>query len=383
MKLITQIAKWFVGTLFIFSGLVKLNDPLGFAYKLEDYFAADVLNLPFLIPFTLSLALVIVLVEIVLGVMLLIGYQTKLTLYLLLAMIVFFTFLTFYSAYFNKVTDCGCFGDAIPLTPWQSFYKDVILLLLILLLLKNQNYLSPSFELNVSKGIVFLSLAIGSVMGWYVLNYLPIKDFRPYAIGKNISDGMKSAEELGLESPKYVTIYTLKNSQTGKSEVVDSERYVSEKWWEKPDWEIQSDLTKSKKVQDGYEAPIHDFSIIIDGIDLTEIMLNEPLLMMVVSKDVGTAKAKYFDRINEIAAEVEKAGGKVIGMSASPYSETEVFRHEVQAAFPFVEADKTTLKTIVRANPGVLILHKGTVVAKFSGKGLPKAEDLVKKGVIK
>ncbi len=383
MKALTTLVKWLVGSLFIFSGLVKLNDPLGFAYKLEDYFAADVLNLPFLIPYTLFLAIVIVLVEILLGVGLLLGYRIKATLNLLLAMIVFFTFLTFYSAYFNKVTDCGCFGDAIPLTPWQSFYKDIILLILIGFLIFNKKHLTHVMSVSKAQIALLTSLALGGIMAWYVLNYLPIKDFRPYAVGKNLSEGMKSAEEIGLQSPKYLTIYTLKNKENGKTSIVDSDTYVAEKWWEKSEWEIQSNLTKSKKVSDGYEPPIHDFSIIIEGEDLTESLLQEPLLMMVITKDVEKAKTKYFAGINQIAQEVEKAGGKIVGLSASPYAATEELRHEAQAAYPFAEADKTTLKTIVRANPGVLILHRGTVVAKFSGKGMPKAETLVKEGIIK
>src|SRR5690606_12556954 len=134
MKILVTISRIIVGVLFIFSGFVKLNDPLGFSYKLQEYFSEQVLNIEFLIPFALVIAITLVIFELVLGIMLLIGYLPRFTLWSLLIMIVFFTFLTFYSAYFNKVTDCGCFGDAIPLTPWQSFYKDVILLILLFIL---------------------------------------------------------------------------------------------------------------------------------------------------------------------------------------------------------------------------------------------------------
>src|SRR5690606_22005492 len=140
MKILVGIIRIFVGVLFIISGFVKLNDPLGFSYKLQEYFSAQVLNLEFLIPFSLVLAIMLVVFELVLGIMLLIGYLPKFTTWSLLIMIVFFTFLTFYSAYFNKVTDCGCFGDAMPLTPWQSFTKDVVLLVLILFLFFNRKF---------------------------------------------------------------------------------------------------------------------------------------------------------------------------------------------------------------------------------------------------
>ena len=135
-----------VGTLFIFSGLIKLNDPVGFAFKLEEYFGQTVLDLPILEPYALVIAVFVVVFEVLLGVFLLLGYQVKFTMFNLLGMIVFFTFLTFYSAYFNKVTDCGCFGDAIKLTPWESFTKDVILLILIVWLFIKQRLIAPYFS---------------------------------------------------------------------------------------------------------------------------------------------------------------------------------------------------------------------------------------------
>ena len=134
MKILVHLSRIFVGVLFIISGFIKLNDPLGFSYKLQEYFGEDVLNLEFLIPYALGISVIVVVFEVVLGVFLLIGYKPKFTVWSLLAMIIFFTFLTFYSAYFDKVKDCGCFGDALKLTPWESFTKDLVLLVLILIL---------------------------------------------------------------------------------------------------------------------------------------------------------------------------------------------------------------------------------------------------------
>jgi uncharacterized membrane protein YphA (DoxX/SURF4 family) len=131
MKYIVNISRILVGVLFILSGFVKLDDPLGFSYKLEEYFGADVLNLEFLIPYALGISVFVVVFEVVLGVFLLIGYKPKFTVWSLLLMIVFFTFLTFYSAYFDKVKDCGCFGDAVKLTPWGTFTKDIVLLVFV------------------------------------------------------------------------------------------------------------------------------------------------------------------------------------------------------------------------------------------------------------
>ena len=148
LKKLIGFVRVFVGVLFIISGFVKLNDPVGFSFKLQEYFAPDVLNIEFLSPFALGLAIILVIVELVLGVALIIGYYKRLTMWLLLLMIIFFTFLTFYSAYFNKVTDCGCFGDALPLTPWQSFTKDVILLIMIVFLFINIKHIKPLSSLR-------------------------------------------------------------------------------------------------------------------------------------------------------------------------------------------------------------------------------------------
>ena len=143
MKALVSISRIIVAVLFILSGLIKLNDPVGFSFKLEEYFSTTVLDLPSLAPYALMIAIVLVIVEVLLGIFLLIGYQTKFTVCSLFVMILFFSFLTWYSAYYNKVTDCGCFGDAIKLTPWESFSKDVVLLILIVVLLFKQNLIKP------------------------------------------------------------------------------------------------------------------------------------------------------------------------------------------------------------------------------------------------
>src|SRR5690554_4192539 len=157
MKLLVGFSRIIVGVLFIISGLIKLNDPVGFSFKLKDYFAPEVLDLGFLVPYALLLAIILVIFEVLLGLALLLGHYKKITLWALLLMIVFFTFLTFYSAYFNKVTDCGCFGDAIKLTPWESFTKDVILLVLILILFAGRKHIKPIFSKGVRNVLFFVA----------------------------------------------------------------------------------------------------------------------------------------------------------------------------------------------------------------------------------
>ncbi len=376
MKYITHFSRLFVGALFIFSGLIKLNDPVGFSFKLDEYFGADVLNLPFLQPYALSIALFVVILEVILGVALLLGFWKKFTVWLLLLMMIFFTFLTFYSAYFNKVTDCGCFGDAIPLTPWESFGKDIVLSVLILLLLLNQDYIKPFLGKSANSAILGFSL-IGCIgFGIHVLNHLPVKDFRAYAIGKSIPDGMKSAEEMGLEPPKYVSIYYLKNSETGEEQRITSDEYMADKWWEKKDWVMLKDKTETELVEEGYEPPIHDFSIIMNDEDRTYEILEMDAVFLVISYKMELAEAKGFKDINALATQAEASGVPIFGLSASLGDYVEQKRHELQTPFEFGSMDETTLKTIVRSNPGLVLLKKGVVVGKWHFNDVPTFEEV-------
>ena len=203
IKIIVHLFRYFVGALFIFSGLIKLNDPIGFSFKLEEYFGPTVFDLDFLIPIVLPMAIFIVIFEVILGIFLIIGFKKEFTLWSLLLMIIFFTFLTWYSAYFNKVTDCGCFGDAIKLTPWESFSKDVILLIMIAFLFVKKDLVNPILNLNVQKLIIGTSLLICFYITYFVLNHLPILDFRAYKIGDNIIENMRVPEDAPKDIYEY------------------------------------------------------------------------------------------------------------------------------------------------------------------------------------
>ena len=216
MKYIVGFLRIFVGIFFIISGFIKLNDPVGFSFKLKDYFAPDVLNLEFLVPFALVIALFVVIFEVLLGIMLIVGYAKKFTLWSLLLMIVFFTFLTFYSAYFNKVTDCGCFGDALKLTPWESFWKDVVLSIMILILFFGKKHIQPFFSKFGRTIIVFVSFIACMVFAYYVLQHLPWIDFRAYKIGANIQKGMEVPEG----APKPIFEYNWKFNVNGEEVIV-------------------------------------------------------------------------------------------------------------------------------------------------------------------
>ncbi|MEZ4971527.1 MAG: DoxX family membrane protein [Flavobacteriaceae bacterium] len=353
MKYIVTLCRIIVGVLFVISGFIKLNDPVGFSFKLEEYFSPGVLNLDFLMPYALGISIIVVVLEVLLGVMLLIGFRVKFTLWSLLLMIIFFTFLTFYSAYFNKVTDCGCFGDAIKLTPWESFIKDVILLVLIILLFLGAKHIGSPFADGTKRFIVGLGLLVSAIFAYYVLNHLPALDFRPYKIGANIEEGMSVPEN----APVAIFDYSWKFNVDGVEKVV-----VTNGDYPTVDGEFID--VETKEVQKGYEPPIHDFTIEKDGEDLAAPLLQEPKLVMVIAYDLAKSNYSAFVEIKKITDKALKNGYKVIGMSASGKDYTQKMKNEYQLGFDFYFTDETTLKTIVRSNPGVLVLKKGTIVQK-------------------
>lgn len=354
MKYIVGLARIFVGILFIISGLVKLNDPVGFSFKLKDYFAPEVLDLQFLVPYALLLAIFLVIFEVLLGVSLLLGYMKKFTLWALLLMIVFFTFLTFYSAYFNKVTDCGCFGDAIPLTPWESFTKDVVLLVLILLLFAGQKFIRPLFTSATRSLLVFATFVICLGIAYYVLRHLPIIDFRPYKIGANIKEGMTIPE--GAPGPVYEYAWTFNVNGEDKTITTNGE-------YPQVDGELVN--TETQMIQEGYTPPIHDFTIERDGEDYTEHFLDMENLVVVVAYSLGNTEKDGYLPIKEVTDRALKNGYNVIGLSASSQEMTEALAETYKLNFKFYFCDETTLKTIVRSNPGLLELDNGTIKQKL------------------
>lgn len=353
-NIITQFSRIFVGILFIISGLIKLNDPIGFAFKLEEYFSAPVLNLPFLEPLALAIAVFMVILEVVLGVMLLVGFKRKLTIWSLLLMIVFFTFLTFYSAYFNKVTDCGCFGDALKLTPWESFTKDVVLLFFILILFFNQKFIHPLFKGKINGAIVVVALALCCFMGYWVLNHLPLKDFRAYKIGTNIEEDMAFPPDAEPAVIEMVFIYNVNG--------VDKE-FTAKDLTALPEGAKFVDR-KDHIISAGFLPPIHDFTMEKDGVDHTPALLAEPKLMLFISYNLELADDAGLRKLEDLQQLAVKKGYKVIGMTASGAEEIAKVKAKYHFTFDYYFTDATTLKTIERANPSIVILEKGVITQK-------------------
>ncbi|OXB03385.1 DoxX family protein [Flavobacterium oncorhynchi] len=353
-NIITQFSRIFVGVLFIISGLIKLNDPVGFSYKLAEYFSEPVFNMPFLEPFALGLAIFLVILEVVLGVMLLVGYRAALTIWALLLLIVFFTFLTFYSAYFDVVKDCGCFGDALHLTPWQSFTKDVVLLFFILILFINQKLIKPLFATPKTNFAVYASVLLCSLMAVWVLNHNPIKDFRPYKVGTNIEKGMEIPEGAPKSVVEMIFIYKVNG--------------VDKEFTEKDLMNIPEGATfidrKDKVISEGYVPPIHDFTMTKDDSDYKDEFLKEPKLVIFVTYDLTLSEPSGMKKLAKVTADAKAKGYKVIAMTASGADEIAKTKKQYNLDVDFYFCDATTLKTVERANPSIVVLQNGTIIQK-------------------
>lgn len=363
MKYLIQISRIFVGALFIFSGLIKLNDPIGFSFKLEEYFSITVLNLPLFEPYALIIAVFVVVFEVLLGVFLLIGYKPKFTVWSILVMIVFFTFLTFYSAYFNKVTDCGCFGDAIKLTPWESFTKDIVLLVFIIVLFFGVKHIKPVFGKLGLTVVSLLSFIFCLGFVYHVLMHLPVKDFRPYKIGDNIQQNMSIPED----APGAIIDYHWTFNINGEEKIITTKGSY-------PNVEGEYIGVETETIREGYEAPIHDFSMEREGEDFTEDILNEEHLIIFISYNLAKAEKGGLIKLKAVTNQAMQKGYKVIGLTASGPEEQKQMSTQYGLDFDFYFCDETALKTIVRSNPAVLELNKGTILQKLHWNDLEDLE---------
>lgn len=357
MGILKELARLIVGALFIFSGAIKINDPVGTAIKMEEYFDVFAHDFaPFFewfVPMALFIAILLSVMEVVLGVSLLVGFAMRRTSYALLGMIIFFTFLTFYSAFFNKVTDCGCFGDAIKLTPWQSFYKDLVLLGLIVIIFINRYQYRRFFSARASFGIVVTIGALMSFMAFYALRHLPFIDFRAYAVGNHLPTLMQPSEPLKYE---YVMIK-------------DGKEYKYDKYPTDTSLEFKSMNLKNPEAQ----AKITDLAIWNDEGEFTDELLQGDKLLIII-QNASEASTEDIEDIKRLALGVEKAD--VWALTASGPEAFEQFRHKYQLAIPYFFADATILKTMIRSNPGIILLSDGMVMGKWHHIDTPDASDI-------
>ncbi|MFA5245394.1 MAG: BT_3928 family protein [Pedobacter sp.] len=370
-----QITRIIVGLLFIFSGLIKANDPMGFGYKLQEYF--EVFHISFLHDYATAFAILLCTLEIILGALLLLGFWSARVAWGLLLLIIFFTFLTFYSAFFKVVTSCGCFGDAIPLTPWQSFSKDLILLAMILLIFIKRDQIQPLIRKESLQKLVAAIVVLGSLgFGLYTTNFLPILDFLPYKVGNNIPQLMVIPP--GAAQDEYEITYTLKNKQSSETKKMTDKEYLKTEIWKDKNWEIVGE-PESKLIKKGFDLKIKDLKVTdSQGTDYNAELLENPFYnLVIVAYDLSKADQQSIGDLNALAINAaENFNIRTVFLTSNSVEDAELFSKKNKLVMEVFFADAIPLKSMVRSNPGLMLLKGGTVVNKWHYNNLPSYEAL-------
>ena len=365
-----QFIRIFVGVLFIFSGLIKANDPSGLAYKMEEFF--EVWHMTWLSPFALTFSIAMIVFEIMAGIALLLGYAFRLFSFLLLILMVFFTFLTAYAVFSGKIKECGCFGDCIPLTAMQSFIKDIVLLILVIILVAGRKLIFPLFRRPINTSLMILTL-LGSVfMQWYALEHLPYVDCLPYKVGNNIWEKMQPPP--GSKPDVFQIMYELKHAKTGETRKMNDSVYLASGIWKDTLWSVQGEPTSELIFKGNATPAIMDFNVSdYDGVDYTATLLKEPGYNFIFFvKDVTKASTKNMDRLRKLFAKCEKSNVGFYLLSANSKEQTEKFIKENNLNIYYFVIDGTVCKTAMRSNPGLMLIKAGTVLGKWSYDDYPK-----------
>jgi uncharacterized membrane protein YphA (DoxX/SURF4 family) len=375
LNIVLTVVRVFVGLLFIFSGLIKANDPSGLAYKMGEFF--EVWSRDGILPslmhwlneYTMMMSILMITFEIVAGVALIIGYRFKLFSFLILLLTLFFTFLTAYANFSGKIKECGCFGDCIKLQANESFMKDLILLVLIGLLVLFRKQIKQSFGNAMATGFMIVSFVLSLFMQWYALKHLPFKDCLPYKVGNNILKEMTPGED--YKPAEFQTILTYEKDGVKKD-------FTDKNFpWQDSTWKFVD--SKSTEVKPAQNPPtILDFAVSdYNGQDITSNLLTYPgHVVMIYIKDVTTAKTDNLDKLNQFITDCKANKVPVIAVSASGDLETNKFKEQHKLDVEFTSIDATVCKTAMRSNPGVMTLQNGTVTGKWSYADYPTFANL-------
>jgi uncharacterized membrane protein YphA (DoxX/SURF4 family) len=370
MKYITNIARVIIGLVFIISGLLKANDPTGFGFKLHEYF--EYFNVTFLNQFAFAISMIVSILEILLGYALLIGLKPKITVWCTAVLIAFFWFLVFEASKTTKLSDCGCFGDAIKFTPKRELLNDTIFMALIIVMLFGLKYIKPLFNGAIS--MVSFILVIFLSMGFTIRNYLylPAIDFLPFKEGNSIQEKMKS-DDPDIYSSKFVYTYL----PTGADSVIDEARL-------KALYKQGIDsLYKWKKTMDpaliheGVHPPVHDFIIKDEtGNDVTLSFFADDYKLVMTSYDLNKVSRPVLEKFAKLSDDWRKTGKEFWGLTNSEHQVTEKVRHDNQLFIDFYTLDATPIKMMVRSNPGLMLIKKDKVIKKWSSFALPTMEQV-------
>ena len=359
MKILLTICRIIVGILFIFSGLIKANDPLGLSYKMQEFF--ELWNMTWLENFSLAFSVLMIVFEILAGVAVLLGWRMKLFSWLLLLLIIFFTFLTGYAYLSGKVKECGCFGNCIPLTAGQSFAKDIFLLMLIVFLFIYRDKISPFIPNFHNLIILFFTLVISFSIQWYVLEYLPVIDCLPYKVGVNISEKMKPPPGAIQDSSVIKFIYT----RNGKQLEFTSDHFPA-------DFDDSYQFVKryDKLIRKGNAEPeIKDFSLMTaSGNDTTEALLHQPgYTLLMFAKEMPETNPSWNKEFAAIYSFVKLKGMTIFFITAHPDQVENYFiKNEIATHLQILKCDVTAIKTAARATPTLFLLKKGVILKKWS-----------------
>lgn len=360
------------GALFLFSATVKGIDPTGLAIKMGEYF--EELHMMFMEPYSQVFSIIMIVAEFLFGLALIFGWRNKLNLWLLVIMNVFFAFLTGFTTITGKVTDCGCFGDFIKQTPFESFIKDIILLIMLAGIIYGYKKIKPIF--SDSKGLIVL-LVVG--FGFLYFNFAnfyfdkPIVDFRPYAPGKNIIEQRVIIPDVLNKG------YLFENLKTGETKRISVEETWDEYTSMKKDtmtWKFidQDNIVLEK----GVPAKIDNYSAYNkDGDDVSEELLaEEGYSIWVLSRHLEDSYESSWSKIHEIEKYAKENNIRMYAFTSTVFDESDKFKEKHNLDFPFYEADEVLIKTVIRANPGILIIKNATVVAKWHHKHIPTVSQL-------
>jgi hypothetical protein len=365
MKILNYISRILIGIVFIFSGTVKAIDPLGTVYKFQDYFAA--FSLDFLKHANMPLAILLCTSEFVAGFSVLFNIRQKTGIWILMILMSIFTPLTFVLALTNPVSDCGCFGDAIHLTNWQTFGKNIILLIPAILLFMKRNDINPRHGITREWTAVSVVIVIFIAFIIYNLRYLPVIDFLPYKTGTSIPEKMVIPE--GKPVDKYETTFIYeKNGQ--QKEFTLSNFPEDDTTWKFVD-------QRSVLVAKGYQPPIHDLIITSSGIDITrQILSSDNYTLLMISKKLEEADPLELAKGFELGNKCIKEGIDFYILTASGTGKINSFVNGLTICL----ADETTLKTMIRSNPGYMLLREGTILGKWSWANVP-GENIISKSL--
>lgn len=358
MKILANISRILLGLVFLFSGFVKAIDPLGTAYKIEDYFIAFGGIFEQLTWIALPASIFLSTFEFLLGGCMFFNVKPKITPWLTLLMMVCMTPLTLYIAIANPVSDCGCFGDAIILDNWTTFYKNLVLLALVVIVLvynkKNHPTFLPKIEWSIAGIFAFIPIALSV----YCLLTLPIIDFRPYKVGVNIEQAMEIPEDAEFDQYETTFIY--------QKDGVEKEFTLADYPQNDSTWTFVRQNTKL--IKKGFVPPIHDFSIVTESMDdiTYDILQKQGYTVLVIMYDLNKSSKKQIQKLNVFYEQTVSQGVEFYALTGSSSQDIENFRQATNASYPICSTDPVTLKTIVRANPGMLLIKDGVIIKKWN-----------------